>query len=262
MSVYSLTRSRTRFFTAVALLVVAGSIAGFFGVRGLVAEADDSPDGLAVATPPPVSTPVPGAAVETPTGVISDEEHEAAIAAYLACIEDKGLGVLDVYPGEGRRPTRFTIRTNDSDGTPDAATVRNAQAALMSCQKDFAGIDAAWSLGRPRPTSVEIDAMLERVVACVADGGVPELGDVPSSAVPARSYGPDVRPTFPWTDLGPDAAPAARQCFAAEEAVSGLQVPLATWDCYAPPEGIEMSAKWMTLCVVNGPERAAELMDE
>lgn len=262
MSVYSVTHSKYRFIGALALLVVVGSIAGFFGVRGLVAEADDSSDGLALATPPPVSTPAPGAAVETPTGVISDEEHEAAIAAYLACIEDKGLGVLDVYPGEGRRPTRFTIVVPDSDGTPDDATVRNAQAATMSCQKDFAGIDAAWSLDRPRPTSAEIDAMLERVAACVAGGGVPELGDVPASAVPPRDYGPDVRPTFPMTDLGPGAALAARQCFAAEEAVSGLQVPLATWDCYAPPEGIEMSAKWITLCVVNGPERAAELMGE
>lgn len=238
-------RVRARIAFAVATVVVALSgVVAVSALRGGQQATD-------------LASPTAGESASQTDEVTVYDSHNAALGAFRLCAEAAGFEVAADFPGEGRRPDRFELILPASEPLADAE-VREANDRLERCGMiHLEPVREAWTEALPRPTSAELDEMLTRVNLCVSNGGVPTLGDVPPFAVPPRDYGPGVRAQVTVAANSVELAAFARQCFAAEEASSGLQAPIPTWLCREPPAGIPYSSRWLTQCMTLGPDEAA-----
>ncbi|MBI2767173.1 MAG: hypothetical protein HYX53_14855 [Chloroflexi bacterium] len=145
--------------------IIAISIVGY----GLASQRDSDP----AATPAPLSEVVAAAqasaqgaqAAALSDGVISWDEHEAALSAVASCLASAGVAV-EVRPAEGRKPTEIGF---------SAVSIEEGEAArakLEDCKtRHLAAIEDVWQ-AQNWLTPAQEDTILAWLGQCVKDAGV------------------------------------------------------------------------------------------
>jgi hypothetical protein len=178
---------------------------------------------------------------DSATGDVTPAQMHGAIAAYHTCLEDNGVTVEIVFPGEGMRMPVWQTSVDIPEGAADAVALGSATASSLACREEhLTPVEQRW-VAQLAPSAQDIEALYSWVEQCVADGGVPRHGVVPQQAVVLWRYDLDTTPRF-QAKLPPGSLNAMRQCFVEQQAVTGLGWPLVmartTAECRAELEAL------------------------
>jgi hypothetical protein len=175
---------------------------------------------------------MPAATPAATTVTIAD--LEAAQAAVRQCLQDAGYDVVVVLPGEGLRRTQYTF-TGD---VRDADAIHTANAVQADCRARYSdALTLAWGKQQEPPTAAQLEELHDRVLACVADGGVQRLTDAIKGTGTAAGYPAfvgfalDNNPPGLLMDIPHDQLDVYAGCALQMEAETGLSAPL-PWPSY------------------------------
>lgn len=152
--------------------------------------------------------------------VVTYEEHEQAIRAYIECARAAGMEPT-VEEGSGLRPTRVTFALPRQSDPEDTSVIEAAQNVFSDCASQHLDeVDTAWALEKPEPSEAHLAALYEDLRSCVQSGGRPEI-----SVGPASYYGLYKNAPERSIEIGVTDGLAYRQCAVALEAETGLTAP-------------------------------------
>ncbi|MBI5947213.1 MAG: hypothetical protein HY875_03645 [Chloroflexi bacterium] len=191
-------------------------------------------DGDAPAPPAALAAPAEAAAAaglaSTP---VTMADLEAANAAVRTCLGEAGYEVVILLPGEGLRPTRYTFY-----GVTDVEGIRAANTIWADCRTKHSNeINNAWLAQKRKPTVEQLEDLHDRLVACVASGGVPRLTDAvfgrgANAGRPVSvGFSPDANTPTRLMDIRRGAVNIYAGCALQMEAETGLASPF-PWPSY------------------------------
>lgn len=147
-------------------LAAAGSALGAVSVSGLMvwstlanAGGAEEPLSAAPVAAEAAATPIP-TATAVPAGTVTWDEHEAAIAQTIACVEAKGVPT-EIHPARGKSPTSIGFRA------PSLEVGEVYRGYLEACKAQYLDdIDLRWKQ-QNRPTDAQAADGRAFMVACV-----------------------------------------------------------------------------------------------
>lgn len=145
-------------------------------------------------------------------GWVTPEEHERSFHEYIDCIEAAGFRVFEMDPGRGLRRSNASIALA---GEFTQAAIQDAHNSAGKCRGSYLNaVDITFAQQLPVLNAAQVAELTERLLACVANGGVPGV------STPDQAYdgGNQVR-------IPSESAEKYAQCARIEQEKTGVYSP-------------------------------------
>lgn len=140
-------------------------------------------------------------------------DRERAQQDAIACIEGARLQVVERTPSDGLRLSTYSTIASDP-GLGHEITSK--------CRAQYSDpVERAWQEQRRAPGSADVDAMQQRLSACVAAGGVPEVADQAGAEAFVAYADPALEPL----NIAKNDFRLYQQCAYQEETQTGMLAP-------------------------------------